>query len=190
MYLFGYGSLLNLQSAQKSFKRTLSQDDLIEVNIKGYEKVWNSIEHISFVETKEDIDGIFLNLDINQSKQTNGVLIKIDEEELRLLKLREKNYTCIQINPNDILNFQTNEKIYSFMTTNVEKIATTINDKTFIPQKYIDLLTTALFAYDDNFKKEFLKCMDNLPFKIKKGEYKFSDPIQNKFAKEGFNGRK
>ena len=42
MYLFGFGSLINLASAQKSFKRVLSQDDLIPVKIKGYERVWKN----------------------------------------------------------------------------------------------------------------------------------------------------
>ena len=61
MYLFGYGSLINLVSAQKSFKRELKQEDLIPVNIKGYDKVWNSIEFIEF-EDKKQVNGIFLNL--------------------------------------------------------------------------------------------------------------------------------
>ena len=36
MYLFGYGSLINIISAQKSFKRKLLQTDLLPVKIKGF----------------------------------------------------------------------------------------------------------------------------------------------------------
>ena len=31
MYIFGYGSLVNIKSAQKSFKRELQQEDFIPV---------------------------------------------------------------------------------------------------------------------------------------------------------------
>ena len=37
MYLFGYGSLINIISAQKSFKRKLLQTDLLPVKIKLFE---------------------------------------------------------------------------------------------------------------------------------------------------------
>lgn len=60
MYLFGFGSLINLASAQKSFKRVLTQNDLKPVKIKGYERVWNAIESIAFEE--EIVNGVFLNI--------------------------------------------------------------------------------------------------------------------------------
>lgn len=95
MYLFGFGSLINLSSAQKSFKRVLTQNDLISVKIKGYERVWNAIESIKF----EDgiVNGVFLNIQKNENSILYGVVIKITEEELEVLKLREKNYSCIII---------------------------------------------------------------------------------------------
>lgn len=47
MYLFGFGSLVNIKSAQNSFKnRELKKEDLIPVKIRGYKRVWNSIESI------------------------------------------------------------------------------------------------------------------------------------------------
>ena len=62
MYLFGFGSLINLSSAQKSFKRVLSQKDLLPVKIKGYERVWNAIESIQFEGDEEAVNGVFLNI--------------------------------------------------------------------------------------------------------------------------------
>lgn len=61
MYLFGFGSLVNIKSAQNSFKnRELKKEDLIPVKIRGYKRVWNSIESICF--EKEIVNGIFLNI--------------------------------------------------------------------------------------------------------------------------------
>lgn len=183
MYIFGYGSLININSAQKSFSRELKHEDFIPVVVNGYKKVWNSIESIIFEGEDEISNGIFLNLQKDISSSTNGVLLKITNEEFEFLKLREKNYSCIEIE--SVQDFITNEKIYTFMTTNVEKIATKDSLNTFIPKKYINLLEDGVLPYSSEFKKEFISSYCNYPFKIKEGTYKFSDPIQNKFAKDG-----
>ena len=184
MYLFGYGSLINLTSAQKSFKRELLQSDLIPVNIKGYDKVWNSIEFIEF-EDKVQVNGIFLNLKKDETKSTNGVVIKITDEELEVLKLREKNYSCITIKACDVTNRDLPEDIIAFMTTKDDKVANEKTENCFIAAKYIDILTNAFVSYDEKFVNEYKECLKNFPFEIKKGTYKFCDPTQNKFAREG-----
>ena len=95
MYLFGFGSLININSAQKSFQRVLKQEDLIPVQIKGYERVWNALESIEF--DNVPTNGVFLNIKKSVNKSIYGVIIKITQEELEVLKLREKNYSCITI---------------------------------------------------------------------------------------------
>ncbi|MAD42947.1 MAG: gamma-glutamylcyclotransferase [Arcobacter sp.] len=187
MYLFGYGSLINLVSAQKSFKRVLKQEDLIPININGFQKVWNSIENINF--DGVDVNGVFLNLKKSPSSSTNGVLVKITAEELELLKLREKNYTCISIKASEA-NITLDEDIIAFMTTNEEKIAKKGDENCFIPAKYIDILTNAFASYSQEFIKEYSKCLKDYPFDIKEGTYTFSDPVQNKFAKQGVDSVK
>lgn len=188
MYLFGYGSLINLNSAQKSFKRDISYDDLIPVTLQGYDKVWNSIEHISFED--EEINGIFLNLQKGENLKTNGVVIKITHEELEFLKLREKNYSCITIPKEAVTSMHLDEDMITFMTTNEKKLANAGDENCFIPAKYMDILTNSFDAYSLEFVEEFKKCLENLPFEVKEGTYKFIDPIQNKFAKDGINGKK
>lgn len=175
MYLFGFGSLINLSSAQKSFTRKLNQEDLIPVKIKGYKKVWNSIESIKF--NNEDINGVFLNLQKDDNATAWGVKVKITPDELEILKLRE-NYSCINIE----------DDLIAFMTIREDKIAKKGDKNTFIPSKYIDILNTALEKYDDTFTKEYTEeTLKDFPFSLKEGTYTFSDPIQNKFAKEGIN---
>jgi hypothetical protein len=183
MYIFGYGSLVNIASAQKSFKRELKHEDFIPVVVSGYKKVWNSIECIVFDADEEIVNGIFLNLQKDESESTNGVLLKITPEEFEFLKLREKNYSCIEIN--SVQDFVADEKVYTFMTTNEAKIAKDGDSSCFIPRKYIGLLEDGLEPYDKQFKKEFITSYSNYPFLIKEGTYKFSDPIQNRFAKDG-----
>ena len=90
MYLFGFGSLVNIKSAQNSYKnRELKKEDLIPVKIRGYKRVWNSIESIYF--EKEIVNGIFLNIQKDENSYIFGVMIKISEEEFEVLKLRGAN---------------------------------------------------------------------------------------------------
>jgi len=186
MYIFGYGSLVNIKSAQKSFKRELQQEDFIPVVVNGYKKVWNAIEYIIFEKEEKVTNGIFLNLEKGSTLSTCstcGTLLKITQEEFNFLKLREKNYSCIEIE--SISGFETNEKIYTFMTTNKEKLANKYSKNCFIPKNYIKLLEEGLKPYSNEFKEEFIKSYSSFPFSIKEGTYTFSDPIQNKFAKDG-----
>lgn len=183
MYLFGFGSLINLASAQKSFKRALSQDDLIPVKIKGYERVWNALESIQFEEEK--VNGVFLNIQKNENSTLYGVVIEISQEELEILKLREKNYSCITIKSSDVINKVFDTDLIAFMTTNEEKLAKVGDTNTYIPTKYIDVVKEALKNYDDDFVKGFEKTFTNYPFILKEGSYIFTDPVQNKVAREG-----
>lgn len=185
MYIFGYGSLVNIESAQKSFNRELKTSDFIEITLTGFEKVWNSIEYIIFENEPTSSNGIFLNLQKNAKTSTNGILLKISDEEFEFLKLREKNYSCIEIPHSSISPFQTEEKIYTFITTNKDKIATKTTKNCFIPKKYIKLLEKNLSNYTQEFQEQFKASYNKYPFEIKDGTYKFIDPIQNKFAKEG-----
>lgn len=184
MYLFGFGSLININSAQKSFDRKLNQNDLIPVEIKGFKRVWNSIETIKFEDGK-DVNGIFLNIQKDEDSFVNGVIIKITPQEFEVLKLREKNYSQVLIEPSEVRGYELDEKVVAFMTTNEEKIAKKDDKNSFIASKYIDILTNAFENYDEKFVSEYKKCLQSFPFPLKKGTYSFSDPIQNKIAREG-----
>ena len=183
MYLFGFGSLININSAQKSFQRVLKQEDLIPVQIKGFQRVWNALESIKFDE--EPVDGVFLNIEKSPQNTLSGVVIKITAQELEILKLREKNYSCINISFKDVLNREFDSDLIAFMTTNEEKIAKQNDKNSFIPLKYIDILNEGLKNYDESFVNNFKICLQNMPFPIKEGTYTFSDPIQHNAATQG-----
>ena len=185
MYLFGFGSLININSAQKSFQRVLKQEDLIPVQIKGFQRVWNALESVKF--DKDLANGVFLNIEKNPQNTLYGVVIKITAQELEVLKLREKNYSCINISFKNVLNRDFDSDLIAFMTINKEKIAKKDDENCFIPSKYIDILNEGLKNYDEFFVNDFKKCLENLPFSLKEGNYTFSDPIQNSAAREGIN---
>lgn len=185
MYLFGYGSLINLLSAQKSFKRVLIQDNLIPVKIKGYKRVWNALESIKFENEQNSSNGVFLNIQKDKNFILTGVMIEISKEELEILKLREKNYSCITIKKEDVLDLNLKDDLIAFMTTNESKLAKIDDINTFIPTKYIQVVKDGLKNYDDEFKKDFNKTFEDFLFPLKDGNYTFTDPVQNKAAREG-----
>ena len=182
MYLFGFGSLVNIKSAQNSFKnRELKKEDLIPVKIRGYKRVWNSIESICF--EKEIVNGIFLNIQKDENSEIFGVIIKISEEEFEVLKLREKNYSCITIKKEDIFNQNLDEDLIAFMTTKDDKIAKIGQENCFIPSRYIEIVKEGVKNFSKEFQDNFEDIFSNFPFEIKEGIYTFSDPIQNQAAK-------
>lgn len=182
MYLFGFGSLVNIKSAQNSFKnRELKKEDLIPVKIRGYKRVWNSIESICF--EKEIVNGIFLNIQKDENSYIFGVMIKISEEEFEVLKLREKNYSCITIKKEDIFNQKLDDDLIAFMTTKEDKIAKIGQENCFIPSRYIEIVKEGVKNFSKEFQDNFEDIFSNFPFEIKEGIYTFSDPIQNQAAK-------
>ena len=182
MYLFGFGSLVNIKSAQNSFKnRELKKEDLIPVKIRGYKRVWNSIESICF--EKEIVNGIFLNIQKDENSYIFGVMIKISEEEFEVLKLREKNYSCVTIKKEDTFNQNLDEDLIAFMTTKDDKIAKIGQENCFIPSRYIEIVKEGVKNFSKEFQDNFEDIFSNFPFEIKDGIYTFSDPIQNQAAK-------
>ena len=182
MYLFGFGSLVNIKSAQNSFKnRDLKKEDLIPVKIRGYKRVWNSIESICF--EKEIVNGIFLNIQKDENSYIFGVMIKISEEEFEVLKLREKNYSCVTIKKESVINQKLDDDLIAFMTTKEDKIAKIGQKNCFIPSRYIEIVKEGVKNFSKEFQDNFEDIFSNFPFEIKEGIYTFSDPIQNQAAK-------
>lgn len=182
MYLFGFGSLVNIKSAQNSFKnRELKKEDLIPVKIRGYKRVWNSIESIFF--EKEIVNGIFLNIQKDENSYIFGVMIKISEEEFEVLKLREKNYSCVTIKKESVINQKLDDDLIAFMTTKEDKIAKIGQENCFIPSRYIEIVKEGVKNFSKEFQDNFEDIFSNFPFEIKEGIYTFSDPIQNQAAK-------
>ena len=182
MYLFGFGSLVNIKSAQNSFKnRELKKEDLIPVKIRGYKRVWNSIESVFF--EKELENGVFLNIQKDENSEIFGVMIKISEEEFEILKLREKNYSCITIKKECVLNQNLDDDLVAFMTTKDDKVAKTGQENCFIPSRYIEIVKEGVKNFSKDFQDNFEDIFSNFPFEVKDGIYTFSDPIQNKAAR-------
>jgi len=84
MYIFGYGSLVNPKSLQK----TLPGKSIAKhISIIGYRRIFN-VPVFGY---------LYLNIKPEPNTKLDGVLVSVSDEELIKLKKREKGYSCIDI---------------------------------------------------------------------------------------------
>lgn len=95
--IVGYGSLMS----HKLLKETCKDKRFQPVIVKGYKRVFNIAEYKS-----KDPD--VLNLEKSKESSFNGVVFKINEEELLKMKKREDWYN---LEESDYYAFDTNNKI-------------------------------------------------------------------------------
>lgn len=93
----GYGSLLS----HKSLKKSIEDKNFTPVIIKGYKRIFN-------ISTRNGQNSDILNIVKSRNHNFNGVLFKVDEKELKNLKIREDEYN---LEKTSIYSFKTQKKI-------------------------------------------------------------------------------
>lgn len=92
-YVFGYGSLINMKYTDE-ISNSLTRR-ICPVMIKGLKREFN-------VSTESNTHKV-LGIKKNVNHFCNGILFKVNEEELNKLKMREKQYYIIFLNINHII---------------------------------------------------------------------------------------
>lgn len=85
IYVFGYGSLMNEESLQKTLP---GKKITAWATLKGYRRAFNKAGRRGHR---------YLNLKPDQNAQVKGVLIQVAEYELEELKKREEGYNLVEI---------------------------------------------------------------------------------------------
>ena len=109
-FVFGYGSLVNLENLQKYLGRKLIPgSDFIICGLTNFHRCWNIAmdnrvdlpNYKYYIEGKTgkrpDIFVTFLNIRPHPNKTIIGVLFRVSEQELENLDQRERNYQRIDI---------------------------------------------------------------------------------------------
>ena len=105
--LFGYGSLMNPESAAKTLKY---RPKPISTVIKGLERAYNATQPVYYEHLKEYKNTAFLDVQPNPKNVINGVILEINHNDLARLIIREKNYQLSRIETQEKITF------YTFMT--------------------------------------------------------------------------
>lgn len=189
LYLFSYGSLMNTKSAKAVLSRKIKTKDLIIAKLENYERVWNVKDKVYSESLNRPTNAVFLNIEeVNESKTKialNGVLIRISMYELDNIKLREKNYNCINVNK-DIIHDNTNhidENLGVFTFVGKQECITKQGEEDiYVMQKYIDKLCEACDLFGSQFTELYNLTTRKIDINILEGSYKFDNIQQAKLV--------
>ncbi len=82
--VFGYGSLMNMMSTEKTLDRVIHQGDFTSAVLHGYSRSWTAPSCIRLQQECGRFlkcDGLFLDLSPSQNT-CNGVVVEVNETEL------------------------------------------------------------------------------------------------------------
>jgi hypothetical protein len=178
-YLFGYGSLINLESASRTLKRVLSKNDVFITRLNQFQRNWLLWDNVFSEHLQKEVKGVFLNVSVSKEEYLNGLIFELSDEELGYFKLREKNYDCLDVTELvEIENFNYNVKFKVFTFAGKPDCLLNNSENSFIFERYIQIVNSGVTQFGDDFKKEFEKTtvLNNLP-KIE-GPYSFVDNKQ------------
>jgi cation transport regulator ChaC len=143
-YIFGYGSLIN----DFSRMRTGQTGEIIPARVSGIRRQWNISSSVS----KTTYVGIIK----EQGSTCNGVIVFVDEDELRKFDDREKCYNRIKINRNDIESLSSDDVPEGNIWIYVIKESKTCSGSHPIRQSYIDTIIAGCLAIGEDFAREFI----------------------------------
>ncbi|MBC8412351.1 MAG: gamma-glutamylcyclotransferase [Nitrospira sp.] len=178
MYVFGYGSLINIPSAANALKRPLKQMDLVPAFARGYVRCWRGKERLYFESLGREATGVFLDLCPDKNSTVNGVLLEVSLEELTQLGLREKNYQCVDIT--DAIVDSPDGKIYTF-TVKTEHLLMTEDKDVYIPRLYIDMVKEGCRAMGEDFLSDYEVSTAPVKIPVLDNQYSFIDPVQARY---------
>lgn len=180
--IFGYGSLINPRSAEKTLGRSLCRHEMGCVTLPGYLRSWTAPDCIKLQASDQQIqpcDALFLDLTADAQKSCGGIAINICERELRMLDIREKGYERCPVE----LRCSAGKPLqaYAYIIPDAEKYHDGI-----ILARYKQMIDEALQTYPRSFAQRFWQ--DTLPSEnpVVEGEYIFMHKAQNKAAGRSF----
>ena len=179
--ILGYGSLINSQSASRTLKRELLVADLHEAILYNYRRSWTYWAYVHSVYLDSLVKGVFLNVEYDQKAMINGVIFKVNNEELEYLKSREKNYDCVDVTTNVKLNDSSIkfDKVFTFVGNESNQInLTEIN--LFIFKKYIAIVEEGVKDFGTEFSELFQLTTGKMEVPLIEGDYLFTDNEQQK----------
>lgn len=169
-YIFGYGSLINLDSIAKTIERKVLKSEIIPTIVFGYSRIWNYKARVFSEKLNKNVDAVYLNLKESKKKYVNGIIFKISDAELDKLKLREKHYSLVDIS--DKTNLKDKYNIYTFICYHEDHLAKKTSEA-YVFKKYLEIVNKGCDEMGPEFKQIYVDTTENIPFKIMDGEYKF-----------------
>lgn len=153
IWLFGYGSLVNRESAEQTLGRPVGE--LVAATLRGWRRRWSLLRDNAYCEkTFAHADGsvpdwlLTLNVEpeARPDERVNGVLIAIDETDLPALDVREVRYRRVEVSGSIEASGLTSEQPVVTYTATAHHTAVT-------PPADALILDTYLAAVENGFRQ-------------------------------------
>ena len=185
-HVFGYGSLMNMMSAERTLHRVMHQGDFKSAVLHGYARSWTAP---SCIRLQQDCgkflpcDGLFLDLSSSHKQRCNGVVVEVNEEELAKLDIREHGYERSVVE----LELECGRLCegFTYMMPAEAK-----QHEGIIPARYIRMIDEALKSFPSSFADTFWETTQKSDAPVVDGEYEFVNCAQNNAAGRLLNERK
>ncbi|MBK8498673.1 MAG: gamma-glutamylcyclotransferase [Flavobacteriales bacterium] len=168
--VFGYGSLLNAGSIERTLGRTPAHGEFTPARLRDHERVWDYSAQVHADAIEGEVQAVFLNLRACHGASVNGALFVVDDRELRLLATRERFYSMVEVN--GLLNPAPHMRAVAFICTNPLHLAA-VGQEACIMQGYIELVREGCASFGQEFIDEFGRTTRPAGFPVVQGPYRF-----------------
>jgi hypothetical protein len=176
-YVFGYGSIINLESAAKTLGRPIKDDDAFIVDLQNYVRIWRVVAPVIVHRDGEQlIHAVFLDIQNQVGKSVNGILIDLSIDELNKLDIREKHYNRIDITPH-VRPPLDNSRIFAYQGKPQFFVENFADPK--VLARYVDIVYQGIRHWGTDFQEKYEATTLPHHFDVIDGVYRFNDPEQN-----------
>ena len=176
--LFGYGSLINRSSAEKTLGRKLDPSLVRNAWLNGYRRTWNVYDLV----VAEGQDGLtmpmaFYDVERDPASRCNGVLIPIKSEDLTSFDIRERQY--IRVDVTETVQPVVPGVVYTYVG---KAEARELPKDTVVAESYEKLVADGVRSRGESFMQDFNASTPGHDLRRFSGDYHFKVKAQNKAA--------
>jgi cation transport regulator ChaC len=179
IYVFGYGSLMNRRSIQKTVSREVSRDELQPAVLRDFVRKWDLVEWIKFVDDPSGsiVPAVFLDVASQPGRTVNGILLTLTEQELAKMDGREKNYDRVNVSP--LVEPHVSRDVFTYIG---KEIHTRPPAGSCVPANYEALVLAGVHEWGPVFEAQYHQSTLPQDFPRRSGRYVFVDPRQSALA--------
>jgi len=172
-FVFGYGSLVNPKSIQRTLGREISEEDLLEARLSDHVRKWQLVDWVIIQDLNLEriIPAIFLDIVREQGKEVNGILFQLSEEELDKMDCSERNYDRIHIS--NLIEPIVSDPVYMYVGK--EKYTVPPKESVVLAQ-YERLIEDGVSFWGNAFQQHYYESTLVHSFPRKDGKYVFISP--------------
>jgi hypothetical protein len=176
IYLFGYGSLINPSSLEKTLGRKLNPALVRNAWLNGYRRTWNVYDFV----VADGGDGLtmpmaFYNVEPDAASRCNGVLIPVKNEDLKSFDIRERQY--IRVDVTEAVQPVVPGIVYTYVG---KAEARELPKDAVVAESYERLVADGIQSRGDRFKQDFCSSTPGHDLRRFSGDYQFKVKAQNK----------